>query len=400
MKETFKIICSTQKGLEGVLAQELRELGAKEVAIGRRMVECESDKEFLYKANFHLRTALKVLVPICTFKAKDPEEIYNQLRVFEWDKYLSPKKTFSIDSIVFSDTMRHQMYVTYRTKDAIMDYFMEKEGRRMRVSTENPDIPILVHVSADVCTVSLNSSGDSLHKRGYREEQTEAPINEALAAGILLMAGWKGQSDFMDPMCGSGTFLIEAGLIALGIPPGIYRKSFAFERWNNFDADLFGEIANDESYDKEFKFKLYGSDILGRAVAIAQRNAGRAGLNKYAVLQEKRIENADPPAEKGLLVTNPPYGERLQPKEIAGLYERIGSRLKHVFKGWDAWIISEKGELLGYIGLKPSEKIDLLNGQLPCQLRRYQLFDGKRKEHLEQKSAPKAAEKKPFKRKE
>ena len=395
MKETFKIICSTQKGLEGVLAQELKELGAQGVVIGRRMVECESDKAFLYKANFHLRTALKILKPIHTFKAKDPEEIYEQLRVFEWDKYLSLKKTFSIDSIVFSDTMRHQMYVTYRTKDAIMDYFMAKEGRRMRVSTENPDIPILVHVSNDTCTVSLNSSGDSLHKRGYREEQTEAPINEVLAAGILLTAGWKGQCDFIDPMCGSGTFLIEAGLIALGIPPGMYRKSFAFEKWNDFDADLYDEISTDDSYDKEFKFKLYGGDISGRAVAIAKRNIDRAGLNKYTVLEEKRFEVTDAPAEKGMLVTNPPYGERLQLKDLADLYERIGSRLKHTFKGWDAWIISEKGDLFSYVGLKPTKKMDLLNGTILCELRYYQLFDGKRSEHLEKKEVRNTYEKKP-----
>lgn len=383
MTEEFRIICTTQKGLEPLLEQELKKLGAENIARGRRMVECTGNQELLYKANFHLRTALKVLKPIYTCKAKDPEELYEQLKKLEWDKYLSLKKTFSIDSIVFSETMRHQMYVTYRAKDAIMDYFMEKEGKRMRVSTENPDIPILIHVSHDVCTVSLNSSGESLHKRGYRTEQTEAPINEVLAAGILMMAGWKGQSDFIDPMCGSGTFLIEAGLIALGIPPGIYRKSFAFEKWLDFDKELFAKIANDDSLDKEFKFKLFGSDISGKAINITHLNIERAGLTKYTVLQEKRFEKVEAPSSKGLLVTNPPYGERIQIREISALYERIGQQLKHHFKGWNAWIISEKGDLFKHIGLKPSKKIELLNGQLPCELRHYQLFEGKRKEHLE-----------------
>ncbi|MDD6211452.1 MAG: THUMP domain-containing protein [Bacteroidales bacterium] len=383
MTEKFRIICTTQKGLENLLAQELENLGAENITLGRRMVECVGDQRLLYKANFHLRTALKVLKPIYTCTAKDPEELYEQLKKVEWEKYLSLKKTFSIDSIVFSETMRHQMYVTYRTKDAIMDYFMEKEGKRMRVSTENPDIPILVHVSHDTCTVSLNSSGESLHKRGYRTEQTEAPINEVLAAGILMMAGWKGETDFIDPMCGSGTFLIEAGLIALGIPPGIYRKSFAFEKWKDFDADLLEEIAEDDSGDKEFKFKLYGSDISGKAINITQANVDRAGLSKYVNLEDKRFETIDAPAGKGLLVTNPPYGERLQLNDLSALYERIGQQLKHHFKGWDAWIISEKGDLFNYIGLKPAQKVDLLNGQLPCELRYYQLFEGKRKEHLE-----------------
>ena len=386
MKETFKIICTTQKGLEKALMKEIKVLGGKNVTAGRRMVECEGDKAFLYKANFHLRTALKVLKPIYTFKAKDPDDLYEQMRKFEWDNYLPLEKTFSIDSIVFSETMRHQMYVTYRTKDAIMDYFMKKEGKRMRVSAEHPDIPLLVHVNNDICTVSLNSSGESLHKRGYRTEQTEAPINETLAAGMLIMAGWRGQCDFMDPMCGSGTFLIEAGLIALGIPPGIYRKSFAFENWNDFDADLLEGISSDDSGDKEFKFKLYGSDISGKAIKITRNNITRAGLNKYIVLEEKRFETVESPSEKGLLVTNPPYGERLQLDELAGLYERIGNQLKHHFKGWDAWIIAEKGNLLKYIGLKPSQKADLLNGQIPCELRQYQLFDGKRKEFLGKKN--------------
>ena len=382
MTEKFRIICTTQKGLESLLERELKKLGAENIMPGRRMVECIGDKKFLYKANFHLRTALKVLKPIYTCKAKDPEELYVQLKKLEWDKFLSLKKTFSIDSIVFSETMRHQMYVTYRAKDAIMDYFMEKEGKRMHVSTENPDIPILIHVNRDVCTVSLNSSGESLHKRGYRTEQTEAPINEVLAAGILMMAGWNGQSDFIDPMCGSGTFLVEAGLIALGIPPGIYRKSFAFEKWLDFDKELFSEVANDDSLDKEFKFKLFGSDISGRAVNITRLNIERAGLTKYATLQENRFEKIEAPSSKGLLVTNPPYGERLQINEISALYERIGQQLKHHFKGWDAWIICEKGDLFKHIGLKPSKKIELLNGQLPCELRHYQLFEGKRKEHL------------------
>ncbi|MCK9312204.1 MAG: class I SAM-dependent RNA methyltransferase, partial [Bacteroidales bacterium] len=235
----FELIAKTMQGLEEVLAKEIINLGGDQVQIGRRMVSFTGDQALLYKANLHLRTAVRILKPILSFNAKDSDEVYEQIRKIEWENYLQPHQTFAIDTVVYSEFFRHSKFLSYRVKDGVADYFNEKFGKRPSVRLTNPDIYIHVHVSHNLCTVSLDSSGESLHKRGYRVDQTEAPLNEVLAAGMLLLAGWDGQCNFIDPMCGSGTLLIEAALIALRIPPGIYRKFFAFEKWKDFDAELF-----------------------------------------------------------------------------------------------------------------------------------------------------------------
>jgi putative N6-adenine-specific DNA methylase len=271
--------------------------------------------------------------------------------------------------------------VAYRVKDAIADYFMQKTGKRPSVDVKDPDLLINFHIAHDKCTLSFDSSGESLHKRGYRVAQTEAPLNEVLAAGMILKTGWRGDSDFIDPMCGSGTLLIEAAMIAMNVPPGIYRQNFAFEKWKNFNRDLFETIYNDDSGEREFKYKIYGSDILREAIDIAAKNVKSAGVEKYIELKVMPFESyTEAPAEKGILVTNPPYGERIKPEDLSGLYEKIGERLKHVFMGYSAWILSYKKECFDKIGLKPSKKIQLVNGSLQCEFRRYDIFAGKRNE--------------------
>jgi len=381
----FLMIAKTMAGLEDVLAEELTFLGADELQIGRRMVSFTGDQALLYKANIHCRTALRILKPIYTFNAKSADEVYTQIKKFKWNDLLSEKKTFAIDTVVFSSIFTHSKFVAYRVKDAIVDYFVQKYGKRPSVSVANPDLLINIHIAEDVCTVSLDSSGESLHKRGYRIAQTEAPLNEVLAAGMILKTGWRGESDFIDPMCGSGTLLIEAAMIAMNIPPGIYRSGFAFEKWNDFNADLFDVIYNDDSGEKEFQYKIFGSDISSKAISIAKENVKSAGVSRYIDLETKPFqEYSKAPAEKGIIVTNPPYGERIKPDDLFGLYEMIGERLKHVFSGYTAWILSYKKECFNKLGLKHSKRIPLVNGSLECEFRCYDLFSGKRNEYKQQ----------------
>jgi putative N6-adenine-specific DNA methylase len=381
MKE-FEMIAKTYKGLEEVLASELVSLGANNVQLQRRAVSFTGNQALMYQANFHLRTASRVLKPILTFRAGDADEIYKKVKQYNWEKHMSLNTTFAIDSTVFSDEFRHSKFVAYRVKDAIADFFMEKYDKRPSVSIDNPKLMINVHVAQNQCTVSLDSSGDSLHKRGYRESQTEAPINEALAAGMILMTGWRGETDFMDPMCGSGTFLIEAGLIALNIPPGIYRNKFSFEDWNDFDEELFEEISNDDTGEREFEHVIYGSDISLRAIRTAEKNIKSAGLSKYIQVQVLPVQEIEVPSGKCLLVTNPPYGERINPANISEVYASLGTVLKHKFAGNSAWVISSNEEYLYKIGLKPGKKVELLNGSLDCLYCRYDIFEGKRNEFL------------------
>lgn len=379
MTREFKMIAKTMAGLEDVLAEELISLGANNLEIGKRMVSFEGNLGLMYKANIHCRTALRILRPVFEFRAKTTDEIYKKVKAMNWFEHLTEDSTFAIDAITFSDYFTHSKFVAYRVKDAIADYFMQKTGKRPSVNTENPDLLINFHIAHDKCTLSFDSSGESLHKRGYRIAQTEAPLNEVLAAGMILKTGWRGESDFVDPMCGSGTLLIEAAMIAMNVPPGIYRQNFAFEKWKNFNAELFETIYNDDSGEREFKHKIYGSDILPEAIDIAAKNIKNAGVDKYIDLKVMPFEKyMEAPAEEGILVTNPPYGERIKLDDLLGLYEHIGERLKHVFMGYSAWILSYKKECFDKIGLKPSKKIQLVNGSLQCEFRRYDIFAGKK----------------------
>lgn len=385
---TLSMVAKTLYGLEEVLAEELRALNANDIQIGRRMVSFSGDLRMLYKANIHLRTALRILVPIATFEARNADEIYQYLYDnIDWSQYLTSRTTFAFDTVVYSNKFTHSKFVAYRGKDAISDFFTDRELRRPNVSVVDPDVQFHIHISDTTVSLSLDSSGESLHKRGYRVGQNDAPLSEVLAAAILLRAGWKGETNLLDPMCGSGTFLTEAALIALGIPPGIFREKYAFEKWKDFDQELLNEILDDWE-ERPFEHTIYGSDISPKAISISRANISRAGVGRYVQLAVKPIAdylNEPQQSEPCLIVTNPPYGERMRPFEIDKLYQTLGSVLKHVFTGNTAWVISSSTEGFNALGLKPTQKEKLFNGAIECELREYQLFAGSRSEHVREK---------------
>ena len=380
MEQNFELIAKTFMGLEPVLAKELTQLGANDVKAGRRMVSFTGDKETMYRANFQLHTAIRILKPISHFTAKSADDVYEEIRKIDWTNYIGPEKTFAVDAVVFSEEFRHSKFVSYKVKDAIVDQFREKTGKRPNISVANPDVRLNIHIAEDQCTLSLDSSRESLHRRGYRQESVEAPLNEVLAAGMILMSGWQGDTDFIDPMCGSGTLLVEAALIAKNMAPGLFRKEYAFEKWPDFDADLFDQIYNDDSQEREFKHHIYGYDIDIKAVNTALLNVKAAGLSGDITIKQQDFKDFTQPQAKSIIITNPPYGERISTPDLLGTYKMIGERLKHQFKGNDAWILSYREECFDQIGLKPSIKIPLYNGSLECEFRKYQMFDGKLKD--------------------
>ena len=330
--------------------------------------------------------------------------MYEQVKRIPWERYLSTQQTFAVDEVVFSNEFRHSKFVAYRVKDAIADYFMERDGKRPGVRVTGPDVLINIHIAETSCTLSLDASGESLHRRGYRQATLEAPLNEVLAAGIILMSGWHGECDFIDPMCGSGTLPIEAALIARNIAPGVFRQGYAFEKWPDFDKELFEEIYNDDQNEREFNHHIYGYDNNPRAIEVATRNVKAAGLSRNITLKQQPFQAFEQPKDKSILITNPPYGERISSPDLLGLYQMIGERLKHAFTGGSAWILSYRDECFDQIGLKPTQKIPLMNGALQCQLRQYELFEGKYKQFRKEgdkldKKEEKKWEKKPAFRK-
>ena len=394
MEKEFELIAKTFMGLEPVLAQELTTLGANNVQIGRRMVSFTGDKEMMYRANFQLHTAIRILKPISHFKAESADDVYEEVKKIDWSQYLDNGKTFAVDSVVFSEEFRHSKFVSYKVKDAIVDQFREKTGSRPNISVANPDIRLNMHIAEDKCTLSLDSSGESLHRRGYRQESVEAPLNEVLAAGMILMTGWKGDTDFIDPMCGSGTIAIEAALIARNISPGVFRKEYAFEKWPDYDADLFDQIYNDDSQEREFAHHIYGYDIDIKAVNTATLNVKAAGLSKDVTIEQRDFKDFQQPKEKSIIVMNPPYGERISTPDLLGTYKMIGERLKHAFMGGEAWVLSYREECFDQIGLKPSIKIPVFNGSLECECRKYAIFDGKLKDFRSEGGVVKTEEEK------
>ena len=377
MENSFRMVAKTFGGLEEVLRDELIALGASNVEIGLRMVEFEGDLELMYKANLCCRTALRILKPIYTFEASDPDELYDTVREIPWENFLTADSTFAIDSTVHSEVFRHSKYVTYRVKDGIVDHFNDSVGRRPSIRLVGADLLLNVHISERNVTISLDSSGEPLSKRGYRVEQTQAPINEVLAAGLILKTGWRGDTPLLDPMCGSGTFLIEAALIAANINPGIYRSGFAFEKWPDFDADLFEKIYNDDSGERVPPCPIMGGDIDAEAINITRRNIASARVGDFVNVRWQSISEWKDNPPQGVLITNPPYGERLKPDKIEALYALIGECLKKNFKGWHAWIIGYRPELFDAIRLKSSARFPILNGALECSFREYVLFDGR-----------------------
>lgn len=375
----FKMTAKTIEGLENVLADELKELGATDIKPLRRAVEFSGNKKMMYKSNYALRTALSVLVPVHEFKATDDTSFYKGISEINWHKIIGEKDTLAVSSAVSSKHFSHSKFISLRTKDAIVDQLKRRRGFRPDVDTMDPKIKINVYVSNDNVIVSLDSSGESLFKRGYRVNGYIAPINEVLAAGMIKLAGWNGQTDLIDPMCGSGTILIEAALIAYKIPPGIYRQNFGFENWMNFDADLLEETVEELDVKANFEHNIYGSDNSKMAIELAIQNVKSASLENKIKLRQLSFEELKPEGNSGIIVTNPPYGERIKMDDLEQFYKMIGNRLKQDFKGYDAWIISSNMEALKFIGLQTSRKLKLFNGQLECRYSKYSIYEGSKK---------------------
>lgn len=378
MEQKFDIIAKTFFGLEDVLAKEVEELGGENIEKQNRAVKFNGDKAMLYRSNYYLRTALKILKPIYIFKAKTEDELYKKVYDFNWEEYMNLKTRFAFDAVVFSEHFKHSRYAALKAKDAIVDSFRDKYDKRPYVDPENPQLLLNLHISEDNVTISLDSSGESLHKRGYRLYQDVAPINEVLAAGMIKLSDWKGDSNFIDPMCGSGTILIEAAMIAHNIAPGVFRKEFGFENWLDYDPDLFDDIA-DEQDEKSFDYSIIGSDLSAKAIRIANENVKNAGLTKKIELYNQPIEKILPPENGGLVITNPPYGERIQPRELLPLYKAMGDSFKNNFQNYDVWVISSSIPALKNIGLQTSRKIKLINGKLECKYQKYEIYEGSKK---------------------
>ena len=381
MVNNFKMVAKTLFGLEELLAQELRQLGASEIETGTRMVSFEGDKGFMYKANLCCRTAIKILKPITAFNVFKEEDLYDKVYNINWEDYMDVDGSLAVNATVFSDYFTHSQYIALKTKDAIVDRFRDKEGRRPDVDLDHPTLRINVHIDRNICTISLDSSGESLHKRGYKTANTIAPINEVLAAGLVMLSGWNGQCDFMDPMCGGGTILTEAAMIACRIPPNLNRDEFGFETWPDFDVDLYELIeASALKKIREFHFKMYGFDTDGEALEKAKENIKSANLEEFITLRKQDFFESEKEQDRPLyIVTNPPYDERISVDDITKFYGDIGTTLKHKYPGTQAWLITSNMEALKSVGLRPSRKIKVFNGKLESRFVRYDMYEGSKK---------------------
>lgn len=375
------MVAKTLFGFEELLAGELRQLGAQDVKIGVRNVSFLGDTGFMYKANLGLRTAIKILKPIKTFRVVSEQDLYDQVYKMDWQKYLKPSGSLAIDATVHSNIFTHSKYIALKTKDAIVDKFRNNTGTRPNVDLRFPDLKINVHIDKQFCTISLDSSGESLHRRGYKTATNIAPINEVLAAGLIMLSGWDGQCDFMDPMCGSGTILVEAAMIACNIPPNLMRTEFAFERWQDWDVDLFETI--EESLlnkTRDFHFKIFGYDKSPSAVNKAKANIKNAHLDEFISIKHEDFFKTQKGGEGKLhMVFNPPYGERLENLNVEEFYGDIGNTLKHGYPNTNAWFITSNLEALKFVGLRPSRKIKLFNAKLEARLVKYEMYEGSRK---------------------
>lgn len=379
--QSFNLVAKTLYGLEEVLARELEMIGAQEIKPLNRAVMYRGDLEVMYKSNLLLRTAQKILRPIRTFEVQNENQLYKKLQQINWPGFFHVDQTFAVDGTTQGNIFTHSKYVALRTKDAIVDQFRDRLGKRPSVDIDHPDIRINIHISDMRCTVSMDSSGVQLGRRGYRAMQVEAPISETLAAGIILLSGWKGQKPFLDPMCGSGTFPIEAAMIAANIPPGRMHE-FAFENWKDYDDKLWKRIQKEvDSYIKPIDVDIRGMDMDADAVKIASQNAKYAGVDKWVRFGVNNFLENTPEMKPGTIIVNPPYGERLKEKdEIVPFYQEIGTRLKHHYNGWEAWIVSGNVEALKFIGLRPAKKVKLYNGPLESRLDKYELYRGSKKD--------------------
>lgn len=380
MSDNFKMVAKTFFGFEELLARELRELGACNVVPGIRSVSFEGDNGFMYKANLCLRTAIRILRPVSSFKIRNDRELYQKIYALDWESLFRPSKTIVVSTTLKSDSFNHSLYVSQKAKDAIVDKFRNSTGERPSVDKRSADIAIHLHIQGNQCHVSLDSSGVSLHQRGYRTATNLAPINEVLAAGLLLLSGWNGQSDFLDPMCGSGTILIEAAMIACNIPANINRSGFAFQNWLEFDPALFDLIRESAiSKIREFHFSIKGYDKAPSAISKALINIENANLTDYVQVEKRNFFKSEKEGKRHLhMLFNPPYGQRLT-VEYKEFYKQIGDRLKQFYPGSDAWFITSNLEALKFVGLKPSRKIKVYNGKLESRLVKYSIYEGSKK---------------------
>ncbi|MDZ4823355.1 MAG: THUMP domain-containing protein [Flavobacteriales bacterium] len=376
----FRITVKTFKDFEPLLESEIVQLGGKNVEQGNRVVHFMGNDEHVYRMNFCLRTALRVLIPIENFIVHSSDDMYRKVKRVDWSRFLDVNSTFAIEPNSYSLLFRHPHFASHRMKDAIADYFTSKHGKRPDINTTNPDVQFDLHIDANNrVTISLDSSGRSLNQRGYRKSGADAPLNEVLAAGMIMLAGWKGESDFYNPMCGSGTLAIEAAMIARNLPPQSTKPEFGFMRWKNFDEELWREVKRD-SFAKTVipSCIFFASDIDPRQLNVARTNVSTSGMGEFIRLAQKDFMDELPTSENGIIIMNPPYGERLDAVNIPELYKKIGDRLKHNWPGFQVWFISSNMEALKNFGLKPSKKIRLLNGSLECLYQKFELFRGKK----------------------
>jgi putative N6-adenine-specific DNA methylase len=380
MEENYNMLAKTLFGFEELLAKELTQLGARDVKTGVRSVSFSGDKGFMYKSNLALRTAIKILKPIHSFTVNNEQDLYDNLYKMAWDQYVKPSGTIAVDATIHSELFTNSLYIAQKTKDAIVDKFRDTTGERPNVDLKFPDLKVNVHIDRHQVTISLDSSGDSLHKRGYKIATNIAPINEVLAAGLIMLSGWDGQTDFMDPMCGSGTMLIEAAMIACNIPPNLMRKEFAFERWNDWDVELFEKIEGSLlAKTRDFHHKIIGYDKAPSAVTKAIENVKNAQLDDFIDVKHEDFFKTQKGGEEKLhMVFNPPYGERLN-IDMEEFYKNIGDTLKQSYPGTDAWFITSNLDALKHVGLRPSRKIHLFNAKLEARLVKYVMYEGSKK---------------------
>jgi putative N6-adenine-specific DNA methylase len=373
-------IAKTLAGLEPVLADELRPLGASGIRELKRAVAFDGDTEILYRANYELRTALRILVPIHSFPAYNERNYYEAIREIDWSEFMRVDDTLAVDAIAQGDVFRHSQYVGLMTKDAIVDQFRDRYNRRPSVNTVAPTLRINVHVQGTHCDISLDASGDSLHRRNYRRDTVEAPLNEVLAAGMILLSGWNGRGPFVDPMCGSGTLPVEAAMLATRTPPQQKRESFGFFKWPDFNRKLWETVKKEaDTKIQPFEFPILASDKDARARNATSINVMSAGLENVVRVEKIPYEKLLPPEIPGVLIANPPYDERLKMDDIAAFYKGIGDRLKQHWAGWDAWLISSNRDALKHVGLRPSRRITLFNGALECSFQKFELYEGTKK---------------------
>lgn len=386
--EKFKMIAKTMMGLEEIVAEELRECGAQDIECLNRAVSFVGDMKVLYRANYTCRTALAILKPFAEFEANDEQELYDRVYQIKWEKIMDVDCTFMIDSTTSGEIFTHSYYAALKTKDAIVDRFRRNFGQRPSIDTENAEYKFNLHIADNHVTLLINSSGDSLHKRGYRQAVGIAPINEVLAAGMIKLSGWKCDCNFYDPMCGSGTLLIEAAMLANHIPAQYYRGDrFAFKRWKEFNLGVWKSIKDEENRkigQGDFDYEIWGNDIDMTVLQQAEKNLEFAKLHKDVMLHCGSFENQEPPEGRTLIVTNPPYGERIKIEDLNAMYQQLGDTFKRLYgENCEVWLITSDFEAMKHIGLKPSKKIPLLNGALDCRLLQFQLYEGSKKARYE-----------------